>query len=164
MLSGAPSLNNRIITTSWDDGNIADFKLADLLNKYKLPGTFYIPFANTEHSVMDENQIKEIADGFEVGGHTINHVRINSTSRQLFDNEIGACYNRLSDLLGKPPVTFCFPGGVYNNSAVKYALEKGFKLVRTTELLNCELPNSLVVPTTVQLFPHTALHTLNIPV
>ena len=32
--------------TSWDDGSIFDFKIYDLLKKYKLPGIFYIPTFN----------------------------------------------------------------------------------------------------------------------
>ena len=31
-----------IVTTSWDDGNKLDLKLAALLDKYGLVGTFYI--------------------------------------------------------------------------------------------------------------------------
>ena len=41
----------KIITTSWDDGHPLDFKLAELLNKYNLKGTFYIPRSNAEHRV-----------------------------------------------------------------------------------------------------------------
>src|SRR5438477_127046 len=32
-----------LLTTSWDDGHVLDFKVADLLSKYDLTGTFYIP-------------------------------------------------------------------------------------------------------------------------
>ena len=36
------NLVNMHFLTSWDDGNILDLKVATLLQKYNLPGTFYI--------------------------------------------------------------------------------------------------------------------------
>ena len=33
----------RIVTTSWDDGDPSDLRVAELLAARKLPGTFYIP-------------------------------------------------------------------------------------------------------------------------
>jgi len=32
-----------VITTSWDDGSIFDLKLKDLLKRYSIPATFYVP-------------------------------------------------------------------------------------------------------------------------
>ena len=32
-----------LITTSWDDGHPLDLRLAELLHKYDVPATFYIP-------------------------------------------------------------------------------------------------------------------------
>jgi hypothetical protein len=34
------------ITTSWDDGHPSDLRLADLLHKHSLRGTFYVPPEN----------------------------------------------------------------------------------------------------------------------
>jgi peptidoglycan/xylan/chitin deacetylase (PgdA/CDA1 family) len=146
----------KLITTSWDDGHIADLRLAELLEKYNLPGTFYIPSTNQEHSVMDENKIISLSHKFEIGGHTINHTRINKVSSELFTNEITGCYNWLSNLLGTTPISFCFPGGVYNNDAVKHTLNTGFKVIRTTELLNPWFDsNASVFPTTLQVYEHS---------
>ena len=46
-----------IVTTSWDDGHPLDFKIASLLEEYNLKGTFYIPKANCENLVMEEEEI-----------------------------------------------------------------------------------------------------------
>jgi hypothetical protein len=147
----------RLITTSWDDGNVADFRLAELMQKYGLQGTFYIPQKNHEHSVMTSSQVCELSKVFEIGGHTINHVRIRSASRSLFDKEIKGCYDWLTELLGSSPVSFCFPGGVLNQPAIDYTFETGFRIVRTTELLNPGYNINGLVPTTIQVYPHTAL-------
>ena len=147
----------KLITTSWDDGNIADLRLAELLDKYNLAGTFYIPAANKEHSVMSEKDIVELSGGFEIGGHTINHVKVDKTSFRLFDAEIKGCYEWLTNLLGQPPISFCFPVGAYNKSAIDYTLSTGFKIIRTTELLNPWLDAyDPIVPTTLQVYPHSA--------
>lgn len=147
----------KFITTSWDDGHVNDFRLAELLEKYKLPGTFYIPAFNDEHEVMSETQVVTLSEKFEIGGHTLHHRRIYGTSPQLFQEEIHGCYGWLSQLLGKNPDSFCFPGGVYNQAAIEYALKTGFKIIRTTELLNpsIDLKNP-VLPTTLQVYPHSS--------
>ncbi len=36
-------MNKVYFTTSWDDGSIYDMRLAELLLKYGLKATFYIP-------------------------------------------------------------------------------------------------------------------------
>ena len=61
------------VTTSWDDGAKEDLKLADLLLKYDVPATFYLPLRNPERKVMNTREIKEIGERFEIGGHTANH-------------------------------------------------------------------------------------------
>lgn len=145
----------KLVTTSWDDGHIKDFRLADLLEKYKLAATFYIPAKNTEHAVMNEKQVIELSGRFEIGGHTMNHTRIRTHSKKIFDAEIGGCYKWLSDLLAKKPNSFCFPGGVLNKVATEYAFKTGFQIVRTTELLNPLFDkNEYVIPTTLQVYHH----------
>ena len=49
---------------SIDDGHQLDFKVIELLKKYELPATFYIP-SNTDLIGKD---IQEIAKDFEIGG------------------------------------------------------------------------------------------------
>ena len=145
----------KVITTSWDDGHIMDFHIAELLEKYNLKGTFYIPASNDEHEVMNEKNVISLAKKFEIGGHTISHKRINKVSEGLFDSEILGCYNWLTNLLDQSPVSFCFPGGVYNKAAIDYVYKSGFKIIRTTELLNPWMDNNTVIPTTMQVYKHS---------
>ncbi|RYY06946.1 MAG: polysaccharide deacetylase, partial [Sphingobacteriaceae bacterium] len=127
----------KIITTSWDDGFPKDFKLAELLDKYSLPGTFYIPKNNAEHAVMDEKSIVELGKRFEIGGHTLNHVRLYSNRSAAFlEDEITGCFNWITDLTTCQPVSFCFPGGVFSDTAIDAVYHAGFKVLRTTELLS----------------------------
>lgn len=145
------------ITTSWDDGHALDFKLADLLAKHNLPGTFYIPQTNGERPVMDEKAIKALSEGFEIGGHTLHHVRLKPGDKQLAEAEIGGCYGWLSQLLGVAPASFCFPGGVHNEATVQAVFKSGFTFARTTELFaTTPAVTNRATPTTLQAYPHTA--------
>ena len=62
---------NLIVTTSGDDGNEYDEKLASLLTKYNIKGTFYITknFKNR----LSEEKIIELSRNHEIGAHTLNH-------------------------------------------------------------------------------------------
>lgn len=147
----------KIITTSWDDGHVLDFKLAELLAKYGLAATFYVPRTNAERPVMGEKKIKELSNGFEIGGHTLHHVRLTSINKPSAAKEVSGCYEWLSQLLGTEPASFCFPGGEYNDTALQSVFQTGFVLARTTELFSTALPQQAAAATTLQAFPHTGL-------
>jgi len=65
---------SRYLTISVDDGHPTDFRSADLLSRFALKATFYVPKENPERAVIAENQIQELSNHFELGGHTIRHI------------------------------------------------------------------------------------------
>jgi peptidoglycan/xylan/chitin deacetylase (PgdA/CDA1 family) len=103
-----------IITTSWDDGHPLDFKVAELLSKYDLKGTFYIPQNNPEHRILDKKGIKTLSQIYEIGGHTLNHVNLLDVDLVRGENEIRGCKLWLEDALGKQIKAFCYPRGKFN--------------------------------------------------
>ncbi len=145
----------KIITTSWDDGHPLDKRIAELLIKYRLKGTFYVSAFNPEHEVMQISDIKELSKYFEIGGHTKNHVVLTKVPLQVASNEISECKAWLSDMIGKPPVCFCYPQGKFTASIVKLVQEDGFKYARTTEYSRIDIRNILIAPTTMQMYKHT---------
>lgn len=148
-------MNLKFITTSWDDGHPQDFRIAELLDKHRLQATFYIPRANPEHIVMQENRVQELSQKFEIGGHTINHLRLTPAERQNFEHEINGCYKWLKQITSTEPLSFCFPGGVYDDYSIEYVKRSGYKIFRTTELLSVEAIDELqLLPTTLQLYEH----------
>ena len=145
----------KVITTSWDDGHEADFRLAELLHKYNLKATFYIPKTNAEKAVMSAQQVRRLSTDFEIGGHTLHHVRLHNANVNTINEEISGSYQWLGDVTGKAPVSFCFPGGKYTRVAVTVAYAAGYKVLRTTELLNKNYaPFPALMATTLQLYPH----------
>ncbi len=144
----------KLITTSWDDGHLLDFRLAELLDKYKIPGSFYIPQSNQERMVMSEYQIQELAKNFEIGGHTLHHTRLGPDSDEL-EREVKGSFEWLQQLLGLAPVSFCFPGGIHKGITSDAIFKYGFQLARSTELLCIQFPASrFPLPTTLQVFEH----------
>jgi hypothetical protein len=48
---GALGVSFAFLTASWDDGHPLDFRIADMLERYGLTGTFYVP-SRAETTVM----------------------------------------------------------------------------------------------------------------
>ncbi|MEJ7913064.1 MAG: polysaccharide deacetylase family protein, partial [Chitinophagaceae bacterium] len=92
------------------------------------------------------------------GGHTLHHKRLHNTDSGFLQTEIEGSFLWLQQLLGKTPVSFCFPGGVYTKAAIAAAFQYGYKVVRTTELLSTSTAHDgELMPTTLQLYEHSSL-------
>jgi peptidoglycan/xylan/chitin deacetylase (PgdA/CDA1 family) len=144
-------------TTSWDDGHPLDQRLAELLSKYGLSGTFYIPFANSRE-VMNPEEIRQLGDKFEIGAHTVNHTVLTEVPPETAETEIVESKKRLEDLLGRPCEAFCFPKGQFRQRHVNMVRRAGFRCARTVELLSTRFPKRQegldLIPTTIQATPH----------
>lgn len=119
------------VTTSWDDGHPLDFKLAELLRQYRLPATFYVPLASSEHRVMGKRDIAELSQGVEIGGHTLNHVVLNQIPAPQARQEIRGCKEALEDITGKKVTMFCYPRGKFNPRVISLVKDAGFIGART---------------------------------
>jgi peptidoglycan-N-acetylglucosamine deacetylase len=144
------------ITTSWDDGHPLDLRLAELLHKYALPATFYIPLDN-QLPVMTPAQVRELSSAFEVGGHTVNHCDLLTMPDKVTRREIIDCKSELEGICGRPCIAFCFPKGRFRRSHVKLVRDAGYRTARTVELMSTEKPHMqdgiAMVPTTLQVGP-----------
>lgn len=127
--------NNSGLITSWDDGSPYDFKLAELLDKYSISGTFYVPISNPERGVMTKSQIRQLSTRFEIGGHTYSHANLTSISLKDAEWEIVSGKKGLEDILGKEVNKFCYPKGMFNNDIKKLVKKGGFKEARTARII-----------------------------
>jgi hypothetical protein len=146
------------ITTSWDDGHPLDFRVAELLVKYGLRGTFYVPQC-TPHGTMTTAQIRELGSAFELGAHTISHVVLTSATDQQSWYEIARSKWWLEDATGLPCVIFCPPRGRYSTRHLRMVRKAGYVGMRSVEFASLERPREragvLVMPTTLQAHPHS---------
>jgi peptidoglycan/xylan/chitin deacetylase (PgdA/CDA1 family) len=145
------------ITTSWDDGHPSDARVADLLTKYGLRGTFYVP-RTAATATMSPAQVRDLAGSFEVGGHTIDHVVLTEATDGRARQEIAESKAWLEDLTGRPCPMFCPPKGKFARRHLDMIQSAGFSGVRTVELLSLDCPRPIdglmLLPTTIQAHPH----------
>ena len=121
----------KYVTISVDDGHPTDLRTVDLLMRYGLKATFYIPAANSERTVMRPNEIREIDRLFEVGSHTLNHLRLTSIPPERAWREIWEGKQASEDMLGHEVVSFCYPGGKFNRRVERLVAKAGFLAART---------------------------------
>ena len=70
------------VTTSWDDGHPMDVRLAALLEKHGVLGTFYVPVRYNQFPVMNGDQIRALRSmGMEIGSHTVTHPKLTRLRR-----------------------------------------------------------------------------------
>jgi peptidoglycan/xylan/chitin deacetylase (PgdA/CDA1 family) len=146
------------VTTSWDDGHVYDFAVANLLTTYQLSGTFYIAPLNGEFPTrarLRDRDIVELSTQFEIGGHTLTHVRLPTASPDVASAEIASGKNYLEDCIGRRLISFCYPGGEYTPFHMEMVRNAGFQLARTVERHCVDRPSSLMeVPTTFHAYQH----------
>ena len=128
-----------IVTTSWDDGHSLDLKLASLLDKYRIKGTFYIsPFYLKDR--LTEDEIREIFKHHEIGAHTLTHADLTSVSIDRAEEEIKGSKLYLERILRHDISMFCYPQGRYNQKIKEIVKKSGFLGARTCKGGNFELP------------------------
>lgn len=125
-------MSKLILTTSWDDGSKFDLKLADLLNKYGIEGTFYIP-KSYRSDPLSKEEIKMLDSKFEVGAHTLNHIDLTAVSLEEGSVEIEGSKLYLEGLLGHSVRMFCYPKGRYNENVKGMVKRSGFIAARTCD-------------------------------
>lgn len=145
------------ITTSWDDGHPMDLRVAALLSKYGLAGTFYVPAA-TERETMSAAQLRELVPAFEIGAHTLHHVDLTRVADETAWHEIVDSKSWVENNTGISCVCFCPPIGGHRTRHVHMIRRAGYLGLRSAEFLSLDFPRPqaglLLMPTTVQAFPH----------
>jgi peptidoglycan/xylan/chitin deacetylase (PgdA/CDA1 family) len=145
------------ITTSWDDGNPLDMRLAEMLHRYGLKATFYIPRA-IPSGVMGESQVRELSQSFEIGGHTLDHLFLPTIPDEAAQVQIAGCKKWVEDTTGRACEMFCPPAGKFNENHRAMIVDAGFVAFRSVELLSTARPaprgGLLEMPTSLQSYPH----------
>src|SRR5260370_13558593 len=120
-------------TTSWDDGHPLDLRVAELLTKYGLCGTFYVP-KTAEYGTMTTVQIRELSPAFELAAHTLHHVVLTGATEQEASQEIAGSQFWLDDNSGSPCLLFCPPKGRYAGRHLEMIRRPGYRGLRRGRL------------------------------
>ena len=152
----------RIVTTSWDDGDPSDLRVAELLSTRNVPGTFYVPVkghvaAGHQASRMSLAALLELASlGFEIGAHGVSHPNLPACGEDELVVEVESSKKRLEDDLGKNVSMFAYPRGRHNGKVISSLIQAGYAGARTTAMLARGLDfDPYRMPTSVHVFPHS---------
>jgi peptidoglycan/xylan/chitin deacetylase (PgdA/CDA1 family) len=134
---GKPAL----FTTSWDDGHPLDLRVAELLRKHQLKGTFYVPgrmppggcYGPEGFEVLSKSDLRQLGAEFEVGSHTLDHKRLDNLPDQEARHQILAGKQFLEDQLGQSVNGFCYPNGFHTARTRQLVRDCGISYARTTE-------------------------------
>jgi peptidoglycan/xylan/chitin deacetylase (PgdA/CDA1 family) len=145
-----------IVTTSWDDGHPSDQRVAELLARHGLSGTFYVPSRNSEgRPVMSIEEVRGLSAQFELGGHSRDHVVLTTLPAPELNEQLGSNKRWLEDVTGKVVDGFCYVRGKHNRHVTQGVVDAGFKYARTVVGLDCRAGfHAFRMPVTLQFYPH----------
>jgi len=145
-----------LLTTSWDDGHVLDFRIAELLTKYNLTGTFYIP-RSAPTGTMSEDHVRELSASFEVGAHTLDHHFLTEINLPRAAVQIVGSKQWVEQTTGVPCTIFCPPAGKFTRKHLGVIKAAGFSAVRSVEYMSLDHPRDVeglsLIPTTIQAKP-----------
>lgn len=139
-------MKQTIVTTSWDDGHKLDIKLARLLTKYGIKGTFYIAPRNREFSTSDlltDREVVNLSKDFEIGGHTMTHPILTKISLAEAEKEIVEGKQYLEKLTGGKLISFSYPRGKHNSAIQRLVKKSGFLYARTVQRHKFEMSKNV---------------------
>jgi len=146
-----------IVTTSWDDGDRADLRVAEMLRSREVAGTFYVPTAPYgSRPALTHADLRALSsEGFEIGAHGVTHKLLWGLSAKELAEEISPCKPALEDILGREVRMFCYPCGRYDSNVIQALKQAGYWGARTVRMLSTRLEfNPFEMPTTVQVIPN----------
>jgi len=123
------TLPPRPILLTMDDGNLDNFTNAfPIMQKYGFTGVLYLVgnYIGAK-DYMNTEQILEMHDaGWEVGSHSMNHLDLTTLPPDALRYEIVESRKFLEQELGIPILTFAYPFGTRNDSALDYVEFAGY--------------------------------------
>jgi peptidoglycan/xylan/chitin deacetylase (PgdA/CDA1 family) len=125
------AFKNTVVTLTFDDGDADNYQVRSVLKENNLHATFYVisGFTGTE-GFMTADELRGLyEDGNEIGGHTVNHIKLSEVRGAELKREV--CQNRLDLLAYNFDVrSFAYPYGYYDEEARQGVIECGYNSAR----------------------------------
>ena len=115
-----PGGKRRIVTFSYDDGNVNDIRLVELLNRYGVKGTFHLNAVNYLGISGEEKlSIRRRYEGHEISCHTVHHgwparMPVQSVVRETLEDR-----RVLEEIAGYPVIGMSYPSNSFSPAAVE---------------------------------------------
>jgi peptidoglycan/xylan/chitin deacetylase (PgdA/CDA1 family) len=141
-----PEGKSKAIILSYDDGNIADRKLVQLMNKFGLIGTFHLNSNKLgTKNYLTREEIKSLFSGHEISVHTANHPNLTTLSKIDIVYEVVEDRKLLETLTGKTVRGMAYPFGNNNDFVIDAIKGLGIEYARTVEdTYNFKIPENFL--------------------
>ncbi len=116
------------IALTFDDGPDPAFTPAilDILAERGVRATFFVVGKHVDQYPEIVQRIK--AEGHEIGNHTYNHVNLLYAGEEMVTRELARTEAALEEAVGLTPKLFRPPRGLYNETTLRVAHERGYTL------------------------------------
>jgi len=146
-----PTGKEGAFTTSWDDGEVHDRRLIEILNQYGIKGTWNLNSGRLfqEHRGdeyrLHTNEIQKLFQNHEVACHTLTHPFLDKEPEEIVLHEILEDRRRLEELMGYPIKGMALPFGAYDQRTLRLIKKCGIVYSRTTNShFSFKLPSSFL--------------------
>lgn len=154
-----PNNKTKAFTLSFDDGILQDLRLIKLLDKYNVKCTFNINYGRlgnvskkamkglkvVDYNIVKKEDLKNVYKDHEVGGHSLNHLHLETLNKQQVIEQITLDKQGLESTINKPLKVYAYPYGEYNDELVNILKDNGYIAARTIEdTYNFEIQKDLL--------------------
>ncbi len=139
LLMRFPGGKKKAFTMGYDDGQLHDRRMVEILNKHQIKCTFFPILSNFKAEADDGcitfDEAKTLYDGHEIGSHTIAHGFMGYTHscqsmRDIMDDKIKG-----EQLFDRIIYGFGYPNGCYNEDTKKFWNVPDINMQETQEAL-----------------------------
>ena len=141
------------IMQCWDDGNVDDIKLVEILKKHGAKATFNLNpgvwkserrLAHKYKGVYDVynltlDEMPQVFKGFCIGGHTMTHPNLTVIDPEWALTELVENKKYIEKHFGQKECGMAYPYGTYNDKVKEMVREAGYLYSRTVNNLDLKL-------------------------
>ena len=129
-----PGGKRKCLTLSYDDGQVFDRRLVEIMNRHGIRGTFNLISGRLgKEPHVGAGEVKTLYAGHEVASHTLTHPNLIQCPGPAVLEEITADRRNLEALAGYAVRGFAYPYGTYNDEVVSALRGAGIAYARTVE-------------------------------
>ncbi len=141
------------IMQCWDDGDVDDIRLIDILRKHGARATFNIHPGGRQSERQEAHRFKgeypvyrltpdempQVYEGFCIGGHTMTHPCLDDIDPDLALKELVECKRYIETHFGQAACGMAYPCGHYSDAVKDLVRKAGYLYARTTMNVGLEL-------------------------
>lgn len=127
-----PEGKHKVLTMSYDDGNVADLKLVEIFNKYGIKGSFHINAGLDNYAMsLSDIEFAKLYEGHEVSAHSYTHPTIARTPKEQIVQQLIFDRQGLERKCGYPVRGLSYPNGSVSDEVVSVLPCCGIEYART---------------------------------